>query len=148
MKNLFKLILSLSLKKQTALVRNKVTRFEECVWEVIKIKVYQGIQLIFATIYESHYTFWYYLQVLLYYFASFQLLAFSTILLVKSFQFQLNKLFPNELELQNSQVDDNTCMNLSNNRHSFHAIGLLEIRSRTSSLFQQLIVDSSPTENQ
>ena len=31
---------TLSLKKQTKLIRNKVTRFEECVWEVIKVKVY------------------------------------------------------------------------------------------------------------
>ena len=52
-------------------------------------------------------------------------------------------------QLQNSQGDGNTCMNLSNNKHSFHAIGFLEIRSGTSGLFQQqLIVDSSPRENQ
>ena len=51
------------------------------------------IQFIFATIYGSHCTFWYYSLILLYYFS--YLLALYTVLSTKKFQFQLNKLFPN-----------------------------------------------------
>ena len=55
--------------------------------------VYFTVQFIFATIHKSHYTFWYYSWVSLYYFS--YLLVLSTVLLIKKFQFQLNKLFSN-----------------------------------------------------
>ena len=53
---------------------------------------YFTIQLIFATIHGFHYTFWYYLWVLLYYFS--YLLPLSTVLSIKIFQFQQNKQIP------------------------------------------------------
>ena len=52
------------------------------------------IQFIFAIIHESYYLFWYYSWAPLYYLS--YLLTLSTVFPVKSFQFQLNKLFPNE----------------------------------------------------
>ena len=52
------------------------------------------IRLIFTTIHGSHYTFWYYSWVLLYYFS--YLLVLSTVLSAKNFQFKLNKLFSNK----------------------------------------------------
>ena len=53
------------------------------------------IQLIFTTIYGSHCTFWYYSQVIFYYFS--YILTLFIVFLAKSFQFQLDKLFPNGL---------------------------------------------------
>ena len=66
-----------------------------CVWYWLKKPTFFTIQLIFATIHGSHCTFWYYSWVLLYYFS--YLLTLFIVLSAKSFQFQLNKLFLNEL---------------------------------------------------
>ena len=57
-----------------------------CVWHWL---------VFFNTIHGSHYIFCYYLWILLYYFNYF--LVLSIMLSTKSFQFQLNKLFPNRL---------------------------------------------------
>ena len=65
------------------------------IWHWLKKIVFFTIQLIFAIIHESHCTFWYYSWIPLYYFSQF--LALSTVLSIKSFQFQLNKFFPNGL---------------------------------------------------
>ena len=61
------------------------------VW--LKKPTFFTLQLFFAIIHESHYTFLYYSWVSLSYFS--YLLVLSTVLSTKSFQFQLNKLFPN-----------------------------------------------------
>ena len=49
--------------------------------------------LIFVIIHRSHCTFWYYSWISLYYFS--YILVLFTVFLAKSFQFQLNELFPN-----------------------------------------------------
>ena len=67
---------------------------------LLKKPVFFTIQLIFSTIHGSHYTFWYYSWPPLYYFNC--LLVLSTIFLAKSFQFQLNKLFPNRHLMRNN----------------------------------------------
>ena len=59
----------------------------------LKNQLFFTIQFIFATFHRYHCTFWYYSWVLLYYFS--YLLDLFIVLLAKSFQFQLNKLFPN-----------------------------------------------------
>ena len=41
------------------------------IWHKLKILTYLQFQLIFSTIHESHYTFWYYSWVTLYYSANF-----------------------------------------------------------------------------
>ena len=64
-----------------------------CVWHWLKKPTFFTIQIIFATIHGSHCTFWYHSWVLLYYFS--YLLGLFTAFSAKSFQFQLNKLFPN-----------------------------------------------------
>ena len=56
------------------------------VWQKLFLSTYFTIQLIFATIYGSHCTFWYNSWVPLYYFSEF--IHLSTIISVKSFQFQ------------------------------------------------------------
>ena len=61
------------------------------------------IQLIFATIYGSYCTFWYYSWASLYYFS--YLLTLSIVLSAKSFQFQLNKLFLNRHLSWNLRID-------------------------------------------
>ena len=40
-----------------------------CIWHELFLPTYFTIQLIFTTIHVSHYTFWYYLWVPLYYFS-------------------------------------------------------------------------------
>ena len=80
-----------------------VLAYIECVWHWLKkltfllfslfLVLFMGPIALFSTIYGSHCTFWYYLLVLLYYFSYFLIL--STVLLAKSFQFSLNKLFSN-----------------------------------------------------
>ena len=67
---------------------------------LLKKPVFFTIQLIFSTIHGSHYTFWYYSWPPLFYFNC--LLVLSTIFLAKSFQFQLNKLFPNKHLMRNN----------------------------------------------
>ena len=42
-----------------------------CIWNMLKISAYLQFQLFFAIIHESHYTFWYYSWVPLYYSANF-----------------------------------------------------------------------------
>ena len=71
-----------------------------CVWDCLKSQFFFTIQLIFSTIHGSHCTFWYYSWSLLYYFS--YLLTLSTVLSTKSFQFQLNKLFPNRHLMRNN----------------------------------------------
>ena len=61
------------------------------VWDKLNFSAYFHFQIIFATIHGSHCTFWYYSWVPLYYSAYF--FNIFSILLTKSFQFQLNKLF-------------------------------------------------------
>ena len=61
------------------------------VWQKLFLSTYFTIQLIFATIYGSHYTFWYYSWVPLYYFS--ELIHLSTIISVKSFRKMVYFLF-------------------------------------------------------
>ena len=72
------------------------------VWIPMKNKNYFTIQFIFITIHGFYCTFWYYSWVLLYYFG--YIITLSTVFSAKSFQIQLNKLFPNRLEICNIKV--------------------------------------------
>ena len=56
------------------------------------------IQLIFATIHGPHCTFWYYLQISLYYFQLIFIFIYNTFN-KKKFQFQQNKWIPNRLQI-------------------------------------------------
>ena len=64
-----------------------------CIWHWLKKPVFFTIQLIFAIIHRPHCIFWYYSWIPLYYFS--YLLTLPVLLSIKSFQFQLNKLFLN-----------------------------------------------------
>ena len=78
------------------IIRQQLMKFEfdwVCVWDGRNFHFFFIIQLIFATIHESHCTFSYYSSVSLYYFS--YLLALFTILSAKSFQFQQNKRISN-----------------------------------------------------
>ena len=70
-----------------------------CVWNELNFSAYLHFQFIFATIYESYCTFWYYSWVSLHFLIQFvsptMLFSFFFFFTLssKSFQFQLNKLF-------------------------------------------------------
>ena len=68
-----------------------------CSVHLVKIilPTYFTILFIFATFYGSHYTFWYYLWVSLYYSSKLLSLSLFIVLSIKFFQFQQNKRIPN-----------------------------------------------------